>query len=427
MKRPLFFFSAGEPSGDLHAAGLIQELKKQFPDAGFVGFGGPEMEKAGCRLEADLTKFAVMWFSRVLYNIRTFAGYLKSARAFFKSEKPDMLILVDYPGFNWHLAKYAKRLGIPVCWYMPPQIWAWAQGRVRKMKKYADFVISPLSFEQKWFRSHQIDTEAITHPFFDEMKAKTYDRGFMESLAGDKSRITTQPSPSFLPEPIPERPILTVLPGSRRQEISGNLPDMLHTVRRVQEAVPGIRPLIAAFKEEQVPLIREIVSDEKMEIPVFVGRTRELIALSTCDLAVSGSVSMELLAMAKPTVIYYRVGRLAHWLSRRFRRVKYITLVNLLAADAVEGESIFYETSVAPASPTQRQWGLMLFPEFLTGKDRSKEAALPLVKWLTDPESLVDQRNALASLYRRESGTESSFKRAAQIITDRLNRANVAQ
>ncbi|MGI5831322.1 MAG: lipid-A-disaccharide synthase [Thermoguttaceae bacterium] len=420
MKRPLFYLSAGEPSGDQHAAGLIRELKKRFPDAEFVGFGGPETEKAGCRVEVDLTQFAVMWFLRALVNIPFFLRCLKKAREFFRREKPDILILVDYPGFNFRLAKYAKAEGIPVCFFVPPQIWAWAQGRIKKMRRYVDFVISPLPFEQKWFAAHGVETVAVPHPFFEEMKSRSFDLDFLTRLVGESAADCMKSYPAYEPEPLPPSPILTILPGSRSQEIAANLPEMLRTAGYVREAVPGVRPIIAAFRDEQVATIRTVLDRENVSIPVYAGHTRELIAAGTCALAVSGSVSIELLALAKPTVVYYRIGRFEHWLSRFFRRVRFISLVNLLAADATEGESIFYKTRRAPALPTQKDWNLMLFPEFLTGRDRSKEASLPLTTWLTDPAELSARRSALARLFARVSAGESSFKLAADAIAERL-------
>lgn len=422
MTRPFFYISAGEPSGDQHAAGLIRELKRRFPDADFLGFGGPEMKKAGCRIEYDLTSLAVMWFLQAILNIPLFARLLKRARETFRCDRPDMLILVDYPGFNYRLAKHAKAEGIPVCFFVPPQIWAWAQGRIEKTRRDVDFVISPLPFEQKWFSSRGVETVAVPHPFFDEMNAEPPDRGFIASLGAE-----AEPAPpaEFAPSPLPAEPILTLLPGSRRSEIAANLPEMARAARLVRDRVPGLRPIVAAYRSAQIPLIREILRREDADFPVYAGRTRELIAAGVCALSVSGSVSIELLALAKPAVIYYRVGRFALWFSRFFRRVKYISLVNLLAADAAEGESIFCEGSRAPAEPTPRQREVMLFPELLTGRDRSADAAACLTAWLTDPDALARRRTELARLRAQvasHEGGKSSFELAADAISARLAR-----
>ncbi len=404
MARPFFFVSAGEPSGDQHAAGLIRELKKRFPDAEFRGFGGPEMQKAGCRIEYDLTGLAVMWFLQAVMNIPLFARLLKKARETFRRDRPDILILVDYPGFNYRLAKDAKAEGIPVCFFVPPQIWAWAQGRIKKTRRDVDFVISPLPFEQKWFRQRGVETVAVPHPFFDEMNAEPLDREFIARIGGDGAP-----------------PILTLLPGSRRSEIAANLPEMARAALLVQKDVPGLRPTVAAYRSSQIPPIREILRREGAPFPVYAGRTRELIASGVCALSVSGSVSIELLALAKPAVIYYRVGRLALWFSRFFRRVKYISLVNLLAADA-KGESIFCQGRRAPAELSAEDRRTVLFPELLTGRDRSADAARCLTEWLTDPAALARRREELERLRAlvASDGGKTSFELAADAVSARL-------
>ena len=404
MARPFFFVSAGEPSGDQHAAGLIRELKKRFPDAEFRGFGGPEMQKAGCRIEYDLTGLAVMWFLQAVMNIPLFARLLKKARETFRRDRPDILILVDYPGFNYRLAKDAKAEGIPVCFFVPPQIWAWAQGRIKKTRRDVDVVIAPLPFEQKWFRQRGVETVAVPHPFFDEMNAEPLDREFIARIGGDGAP-----------------PILTLLPGSRRSEIAANLPEMARAALLVQKDVPGLRPTVAAYRSSQIPPIREILRREGAPFPVYAGRTRELIASGVCALSVSGSVSIELLALAKPAVIYYRVGRLALWFSRFFRRVKYISLVNLLAADA-KGESIFCQGRRAPAELSAEDRRTVLFPELLTGRDRSADAARCLTEWLTDPAALARRREELERLRAlvASDGGKTSFELAADAVSARL-------
>src|SRR5688500_16117219 len=140
-RTPTIFFSVGEPSGDLHGANLIRALKQRCPGVECVGFGGPKMQEAGCRLHTDLTALAVMWFLRVLLNIRVFLRLLGDARRYFRTERPDAVVLIDYPGFNWHVARAAKAEGIPVFYYSPPQIWAWANWRVKKMRRDVDHVL----------------------------------------------------------------------------------------------------------------------------------------------------------------------------------------------------------------------------------------------------------------------------------------------
>jgi lipid-A-disaccharide synthase len=153
--RPLrVFFSVGEPSGDIHAANLIGQLKRRCDRFEAVGYGGPQMAAAGCQLHADLTRLAVMWFARAVANLDKFWDLASRADRYFRHHRPDAVVLVDYPGFNWWIARRAKVHGIPVFYYTPPQIWAWATWRVSKMRRLADHVLCSLPFEEAWFRGH---------------------------------------------------------------------------------------------------------------------------------------------------------------------------------------------------------------------------------------------------------------------------------
>lgn len=406
-----FFFSAGEPSGDQHAAALIEKIREYVPEAEFVGFGGPKMEKAGCRLLVDLTKMAIMWFLQAVTNYFKFRGYLERAKQYFMTEPVDAVILVDYPGFNWHVAKAAKERGIPVFYFMPPQVWSWAQWRVKKMRRLIDGILCPLPFEMRWFEEHGCPCSYIGHPFFEEIRCKKSDPAFLESFY----------------ENYGDGPVLTILPGSRNQEVKKNLDEMVLAVEYVRSVCPNIRPVVAAFNTTHAEYIQERLNDLELTIPIFVGRTTELIRAAECCIAVSGSVSLELLACNKPTVVYYRVGSIPLFIQRFFRRTRYITLVNLLAADRdydpQTGETpVFYEKSlrVIPAEPSLEDRDRMLFPEFLTDRDRSKDAAAYLIHWLSDPARLSKRKRRLASLLRTADRIESPLDRAARVLIDAL-------
>ena len=144
------FFSVGEPSGDLHGANLIRELQKRRPDCEFVGYGGPRMAAAGCALHEDLTKLAVMWLLHALLNIHKFWALVGRADRYFRHHRPDAVVLIDYPGFNWWIARRAKAHGIPVFYYGVPQLWAWAGWRITKMRRFVDHVLCKLPFEETW-------------------------------------------------------------------------------------------------------------------------------------------------------------------------------------------------------------------------------------------------------------------------------------
>jgi lipid-A-disaccharide synthase len=356
------FFSVGEPSGDLHGANLIRELHRRRPDTECVGFGGPRMAAAGCQLHADMTQLAIMWLTRALLNLHRFWGLLQVADKSFRHERPDAVVLIDYPGFNWWVARRAQAHNIPVFYYGTPQIWGWATHRVRKLRKLVNHALCKLPFEPAWYRQHDCQATYVGHPYFDDLDRQVLDYEFIDGL-GDV-------------------PLVVLMPGSRRQEVTSNLPVFLRTIDYVTQSVPQARFAIASFNDQQATLARKLVAAHAgIAAPtIHVDRTRELIRRSTCCLACSGSVSLELLYEGKPTVIHYRISRVADLTQRMFRRCKYITLVNLLISDQ----------RFDPRSPYDPDDGRYLdeapYPEYLSCEDRSAGMAHHLVRWLLNPE-----------------------------------------
>lgn len=385
------FFSVGEPSGDIHAANLIRQLRQRCDRFEAVGYGGPQMAAAGCRLHADLTALAVMWFLRTLLNLHRFWDLVTRADRYFRHHRPDAVVLVDYPGFNWWIARRAKVHGIPVFYYVPPQIWGWARWRVNKMRRFVDHVLCCLPFEAEWFRSQGCNATLIGHPFFDEVERLPLDQAFQ-----DQQR--SQPGP-----------LLVILPGSRTQEVTSNLKWFLKAAGHVREAVPQVRLAIAAFKPHQAEIARRQVADSGLPIDVYAGKTPELMRLADCCMAVSGSVSMELLYHGKPTVILYWISPVAYWVQRLFRKVKYITLVNLL--NAVDP----FAEDTTPFDPSQKDADRVLFPEYLTYEDKSDLIAAHVIQWLTDPVSRQKRVDDLARL-KAEVAQPGAATHAAQYI-----------
>src|SRR5438552_3940444 len=173
------FLSAGEPSGDLHGANLIRTLQRLDPSVNCVGFGGERMHEAGCQLLYPLSRLAVMWFLRVLANGHVFLSLLSRADRFFQRHRPDAVVLIDYPGFNWWLARRAHFHGIPVFYFVPPQLWGWAGWRIRKMQRWVDEVLCTLPFEESWYRERGVRAHYIGHPYFDELSQQQLDAEFL--------------------------------------------------------------------------------------------------------------------------------------------------------------------------------------------------------------------------------------------------------
>lgn len=386
------FFSVGEPSGDLHGANLIRALKARHPDWEFFGYGGPKMADAGCLLHFDLTQLAVMWLGEALANYSKFRRLVSQADEYFQKQRPDAIVLVDYPGFNWHIAKKAKAQGIPVIYYGTPQLWAWASWRVAKMRRYVDHVLCKLPFEEKWFRERGCQATFVGHPYFDELEAQQLDAQFIERLQTDK------------------RPLVTILPGSRTQEVKSNLLPFLQAAKLIRRQVPDVRFAVALFKESQRALAQQIIDDSGVYAELYVAKTPELIHAAMCCLACSGSVSLELLYHTKPTAILYQISRLAHFAQRFLRKVRYITLVNLLTAKEpfVEGSAGHYD----PADPRDAH---VLMPEYLTCEDRTADLAGHIVEWLQSDSVLQENIRGLAELKAR-IGQGGASLRAAEYI-----------
>lgn len=399
------FVSAGEPSGDLHGSNLIRELRARRSDLKFVGFGGPKMAAAGCELLFELTQLAVMGFLPVLANLWRFLRLIRLADRYLRDERPDAVVMIDYPGFHWWLARRAKARGIPVFYYGTPQLWAWAPWRVRKMRRLVDHVLCKLPFEPAWYAARGCVATYVGHPYFDELTSRRCDEPFV----AEQSRR-------------PERLIL-ILPGSRTKEVRDNLADLLRAARQAHAASPGTRLAIASYNESQAAMARRIVAEQgaASEVEVHVGRTHELMRVATCCLACSGSVSLELLYFRKPTVILYRISpwvlRLQRWL--RLLRVKYITLVNLLATpDIAVRSGRVYDPDAADAEDVP-------FPEYLTNIDKSAEMARHVSRWLADSQEYrrrVEQLDELAARYAHPGASVA----AADYVLSRLGAADQA-
>ena len=390
------FLSAGEPSGDHHAALLIRAIRARHPDAECVGLGGPCMAAEGCGLLADLTKLAVMWFLRVILHIHHFVDLARRAERSFIDARPDVCVLVDFPGFHWWLAWRARRHGIPVVFYCPPQIWAWASWRIGKMRRLVDHVLSALPFEHDWFVARGMPSTLVGHPFFDELVPAAPELG--SSAAG---------------------PLVLLLPGSRGQEIRANLDAILRAAALVRARVPQARFVIGAVDERHARTIREMIRSaggvlQGVDVGVEVGRTRSLIAAATCAIAVSGSVSLELLAARVPAVIVYQVGGLPFVVQSWFRHARFITLVNLLAVrdPIVPVRGTWWPPSaVEPADPAA------IYPEYLAVQDPSAAAAGHVIEWLEQPaarRAVIERLETVA----RGVAQGGSAARAADAVLD---------
>lgn len=368
------FFSVGEPSGDVHGANLIRAIHRLRPDCQFVGFGGERMARAGCDHLFPLCDHAVMGFTQVFSALPQFMGLISQADRYFHHQRPDAVVLIDYPGFNWWIARRAHFHGIPVFYFVPPQIWAWASWRVERMRRFVDHVLCSLPFEEPWYRERGVAAEYVGHPFFDDLPNQRLDADFLRQ---QKSATG---------------PIVGILPGSRTMEVERNFRTQLAAAEFIHRARPDARFLVACFKDSQRRLaesMRRGHPDLPMEM--FVGKTPEIIELSRAVIAVSGSVSLELLYRARPTVIIYRIKAMMKAILKPLVKAKYITLVNLLADK-------------------------MLYPEYAGVACPARAVADDVLRWLNDDAAHAELCGELESLRDRCAQPGACERAAGRIL-----------
>ncbi len=393
------FFSVGEPSGDLHGANLITELCRRKPGLHCSGFGGPRMQTAGCDLLQDMTEMAVMGFGPVLARLPKFFALKAQADRYFRDQRPDGVVLIDYPGFNWHIAARAKAHGIPVFYYGLPQLWAWMPWRTKKVRKYVDHALCKLPFEEAWLRERGCNATFVGHPYFDELRTQKLDRRFVSQ---------------FDPR-IAGRRLVTLLPGSRGHEVDYNLPTLLKSADLIRRQVPNVQFAIASYNDKQAEAARQMAARFQLPLEVHHGRTPELISAAHVCLACSGSVSLELLYHAKPSVMVYQFSpfSLFYWTLRALVQVKYMTLVNLLAADELHpADRRVYD----PALPGNEK---VLFPEYPSCQDKSAAVAKHAIEWLQNEPARQSLIQRLEDLRSSIAGGGAS-QRAAEYLLQHL-------
>jgi lipid-A-disaccharide synthase len=371
----------GEPSGDQHAAELIGELRRLSGERiEFCGFGGPLMAEAGCeQMLYPLARYALVGFAPVLAHAGRFLSLLSEADRYLHHYRPDAVVLVDFPGFNWWIARRAKARGIPVFYYLPPQIWAWATWRVAKMRKLVDLVLCCLPFEAQWYRDCGVNAVYVGHPSFDRLERYKPDQQFLA-----RHRAT------------PSSPVVTILPGSRDHELARVLPVYLRTSERIAARVENARFLVACLSQHHAERVRSMLAGTQLDVQVCVGRTPEAIQCSTICLSKSGSISLELLYYAKPSTILYVVNQLDYLLYRfalwsSLVRAPYITLVNLLA-------------------------GRELFPEYVSTGDVSAELSGHALRWLEQPAARAELAGELERLRERVIQTGATTRAAERLL-----------
>lgn len=319
-----YFISAGEASGDLHAAQLVEALRKEDAAAEFTFLGGGEMSRAaGAQPLIHYRDMAFMGFVDVAMNLRKVLRNLRTAKDAISQVRPDAVILVDYPSFNLRLARHAHRLGIPVYWYISPKVWAWKEGRVKKMRRYVDRLFSILPFEPRWFAErHGWEVEYVGNPSAREIESRL-------------SRL--EPRAEFLEKHHMEatKPLLALIPGSRVSEVRRNLPIMAAVARRH----PEMEAVIA-----RAPGLDDKVFAGFSDFKTVEGDTMALMAHARAALVTSGTATLECALAGTPQVACYRANgsKIAYNIMKRVLKVKFVTLPNLIAGREVIPEMLLH-------------------------------------------------------------------------------------
>jgi lipid-A-disaccharide synthase len=312
---------AGEASGDMHAARVIQALKSLKKGIRIFGMGGPRMAKAGMEVRENTARHAVMGFVEVLKHLPSSFRRLKECEKWLGVEKPDLLLLVDNPGFNLPLAKSAYKLGVPVCYYVAPKVWAWNPGRIRLMKKVIGklFVIFP--FEKEFFRQKGIEVVYVGNPLVEQMELKPINkREVLKHYGIEMSRF----------------PVVCVMPGSRKNEIGRIWPLFLKTSRLLLKSCPDaafVVPKSHGLEQDDFP---GLTADDPflfVEGPAYDLR-------KACDIGwiKSGTSTLETALLETPMVVVYKLGAVTGFVARRLLKVKNVSLVNILAGRTVVAE-----------------------------------------------------------------------------------------
>ena len=321
-------FSAGEVSGDLHGAAIAKALKKIQPESKLFGFGGEKMRAAGVNILYDMQDYNVMGFWEVLKNLRRMFKLRDNLLKVIQREKPDLLILIDYPDFNWRLAKKAKKLGVPIFSYIPPSAWAWRKGRAKPVARLADKIVAIFPFELAVYEAVGANIEFVGNPLIDSVKPEM-----------DKATAADYFDANL------NNPNVLLLPGSRQQEVTILLPEMLKAAESIYAKYPETQFYLPAAATIPRAMLQKII--EPFHIPIHITDTYTYDLMNICDVAVatSGTVTLEAALMELPTVVLYKMSPISYFIGKLLIHVTNFSLPNIIAGDRIIPELLQQEVN----------------------------------------------------------------------------------
>lgn len=361
-----YYIIAGEASGDLHASNLIREIKLLDKEAHFRAWGGDLMHEEGAVIVKHYRELAFMGFAEVVMNLKTIFNNIKFCKQDILQDIPDVLILVDYPGFNLRIAEFAHHHKIKVIYYISPQVWAWKKSRVHKIKKVVDRMLVILPFEKEFYEKYNYHVDFVGHPLLDAIEQQ-------KLLIGDHKAFREKYR-------LDDRKIISLLPGSRTQEIKTVLPIML----TMANEYPGYQFIIAGAPSQQEELYRDLMKD--INLKIIFGETYSLLSASEAALVTSGTATLETALLNIPEVVCYKGNTISYQIARRIIDVKYISLVNLIVdkeivKELIQGELNFHNLKLSLNKILDPKYRKNLFLEYeflrqtLGGKGASAKAA----------------------------------------------------
>lgn len=363
------WISAGEASGDIHAATLLSALREVEPGLTALGMGGPALIKAGCDVRFPMRLISLVGLTEVLSGLPRIIRLLGQVKRALVESRPRALILIDCPDFHFRVARIAKKLGIPVYYYVSPQVWAWRSGRVEFLREFTRRVLCILPFEKDFYAAHGMDVDYVGHPLMDQMPLMELD--------------AMRPDPN----------LLGLLPGSRRKEISALLPEFVGTAQLLKERLPDLKLALARAPGVDEAFLRQFLPPE-LPVTLYAPEDRyRMMRASRALLAASGTVTLEAALIGTPTVVAYRLSALSFAIGKAVVQVKWASLPNLIM-------------------------GREIFPELLQDKAKAALMAERLRPWLAEDIALAVARADLAGLRAKVGGPGAAHRAAAIILED---------
>ena len=313
-----YYIIAGEASGDLHASNLIKEIIKLEPNADIRAWGGDKMQNAGANVVKHFKDLAFMGFYEVLINLRTILKNISFCKKDILEFNPDKIIFVDYPGFNMRIAKWSKKYKFQTIYYIAPQLWAWNEKRIKKIKKYIDSLYVILPFEKEFFETkHKYPVKFLGHPLLDSIS------NFKKNYDSSSEQIITN-----------KKEVIAILPGSRKQEIK----KILNTVIKIVDYFPDHQFIVAGAPNIELSYYKSILKNKR--IKVIENKTYEILSISTAAIVTSGTATLETALFKVPQVVCYKSSYFSYFIAKLIVNIKYISLVNLIMDQQIVKELI---------------------------------------------------------------------------------------